>query len=174
MGSPRRAVPRSAETLFGLLRQYEGHLCRIGRIGAQDLGMTLMLLWGAPIGHENDAARALSFLLDLQAAVGIPLRAGVTTSLAYAGFVGAPRQEEYTCYGAHVNLAARQLVTAQWGEILIDDETGRRASAEFEVTQAGARHFKGFAAPRPVFQVRRRRRHRRAALLPGPLRRAQR
>jgi class 3 adenylate cyclase len=152
-----REGPLFSDTLFGLLRRYEGHLCRVGQIGAKDSDMTLMLLWGAPSSHENDAARALGFLLDLQAALAVPLRAGVTTGLVYAGFVGAPRQEEYTCYGAQVNLAARQLVTAQWDEILVDDVTARRGGTEFELTDAGARSFKGFAAPRRVFQVRQRR-----------------
>ena len=57
----------------------------------------------------------------------MPLRAGVTTDRAYAGFVGSPRSEEYTCHSIHVNLAARQMVAAGWEEYLARPGHGRPA-----------------------------------------------
>ncbi len=143
-----------AADLFRLLTEYGGYLCRIGQSGDKDRGGgTLLLFWGAPTSYEHDVSRALHFLLALQRAAPAPLRAGVTTNLAYAGFVGSPRAEEYTCYSAHVNLAARQMVMAGWGEIWLDAETTRLAGAEFEIASHGDFRFKGFAETRAVHRL---------------------
>ena len=139
--------------LFHLLDQYEGFLGRVGQIGGKDNGNTLLLFWGAPTGSEHDVERALGFILDLQDASPVRLRAGVTTRMAYAGFVGSPLAEEYTCYGSYVNLAARQLVAAGWGEIWLDDESKRQASRRFQTERRGALRFKGFVDPQPIFTL---------------------
>jgi predicted ATPase len=136
--------------LFRILAQYDGFLGRVARIGGKDNGNTFLLFWGAPAGSERDVERALAFLLDLRAGSPIPLRAGVTTELAYAGFVGSPRREEYTCYGSYVNLAARQLIAAPFGEIWLDAGTAQRADG-FALTARGEARFKGFDTPQPVY-----------------------
>jgi predicted ATPase len=97
--------------------------------------------------------RALQFVLDLRAATHIALRAGVTTNLAYAGFVGGAQREEYTCHSTHVNVAARQMVLAGWGEIWLDAETARVAAGHFELAPHGHHQFKGFAAPQAAFRL---------------------
>lgn len=140
-----------APLLFQLLDRYGGYLCRIGRIGNQDRGGTLLLFWGVPQSTERDVARALHFLVELQAAVNTPLRAGVTSGLAYAGYIGSTRREEYTCHSNKVNLAARQMVAAPWGEVWLDETTARAAQAVFKVTGRGHHLFKGFADERSVF-----------------------
>ena len=139
------------EALFRLVDQYDGFLDRVGQIGGKDNGNTLLLFWGAPTGSEQDVERALSFILDLQNLAPTRLRAGVTTRMAYAGFVGSAHAEEYTCYGSYVNLAARQLVASGWGEIWIDDETARQAARRFQTERRGVLRFKGFVDPQPVF-----------------------
>lgn len=142
------------DALFELLGQYDGYLCRIGRIGNKDAGTTLLLFWGAPVAHENDAVYALRFLSDLQAAnPNATMRAGVTTGIAYAGFIGSARREEYTCHGTTVNLAARQMVSAEWGAIWVDGETMRRADHAFHHQSLGERQFKGVESPQPVYRV---------------------
>jgi predicted ATPase/class 3 adenylate cyclase len=139
------------KNFFLLLNQYGGYLCRVGRIGAQDVGGSLLLFWGAPTGRENDLERALNFVLDLRSNTDIPFRAGLTRHLLYAGFIGSSRREEYTCYGLGVNLAARQMVSAPWASIWLDEETARQAEAYFEVKLVGRLSFKGFAEKQPVF-----------------------
>lgn len=159
-----------SDGLFRLLAQYRGYLCRIGRIGERDRGATLLLFWGAPLSHENDLARALGFLLDLRTAhPGLALRAGVAAGLAYAGFIGSAQREEYTCHGVTVNLAARLMVTAGWGEIWLDEETARQAQGQFDLDPAGRRQLKGFAAPRPLFRLTGRRETGEAALYRGSM-----
>ena len=140
-------------TLFRLLGQHGGYLCRIGQIGGDDPGATLLLFWGAPTSLENDLQRALDFGLDFQQQIGVPLRAGITNQLVYAGFVGADIREEYTCYGTAVNLAARLMVTAEWGEILLDAASAAQARAAFVCQAQGVRAFKGFDTPQPVWAL---------------------
>ncbi|MFN8440657.1 MAG: tetratricopeptide repeat protein [Caldilineaceae bacterium] len=142
-----------AGLLFRLLAEQGGYLCRIGQIGERDRGGTLLLFWGAPTSHERDVAAALRFVLALKATSSIPLRVGITTALAYAGFVGSAQREEYTCYGTHVNLAARQMVMAEWGEIWLDDETKRLAGSDFVIEAHKRVQMKGFAEPRQVFRL---------------------
>jgi predicted ATPase len=139
--------------LFTLLARYGGYLCRVGRIGGKDAGTTLLIFFGAPISTEHDAARALAFLLELQAVAPAPIRAGVTTARAYAGFVGGVACAEYTCHSIHVNQAARQMIAAAWGEIWLDAATMERTRDGFQVEPLGMKPFKGFAAPRPVYRL---------------------
>jgi len=138
---------------FQLLTQYGGYLCRIGQIGERDAGGTLLFFWGAPTSHENDVARALHFALAVQTVAPMPVRIGITTAIAYAGFVGSPLREEYTCYGAHVNLAARHMVMAGWGEIWLDPATAQLAGAAFSITEHAQLRFKGFAEARTVYRL---------------------
>lgn len=154
-----KALPSGVETdrffdrCFQLLAQYQGYLCRVGQIGDKDKGTTLLLFWGAPRGHENDPVRALNFALALQAVAPTPLRAGISTGMAFAGFVGGAAREEYTCYGAAVTLAARQMVSADWDDIWLDEETARLVAAQFRLTEVGKRPFKGYAQPLPVYRL---------------------
>ncbi len=155
-----KALPADAtfsQTLFHLLNKYGGYLCRSGRIGALDKGATLLIFWGAPHSHENDVARALGFILDLQTAVAVPLKAGLTYNLAYAGFIGSELREEYTCHSSYVNLAARQMVLADWGEILLDETVATRAQTNFNIRERGHYLIKGFATKRLVYQLHSRR-----------------
>ncbi len=135
--------------LFDTLARLDGFLCRVGAMGSQDNGQTLLLLWGAPAGSEQDVLRALAFLVALRADSPIRFRAGVTTGMAYAGFVGAARREEYTAYGTYVNLAARQVMAAAYGEIWLDEATASQA-AGYATVDHGSHRFKGFAATQKI------------------------
>lgn len=145
--------PAFEAEFFRLLHQYDGYLGRVGRAGDWGSAATFLLFWGAPTSHENDIQRALDFALSLLAACPTPARAGITANIAYAGFVGGARHEEYTCYGNYVNLAARQTKSAGWGEIWLDRETARQAEGTFTVESLGARRFKGIQEAQPIFRL---------------------
>ncbi len=139
---------------FRLQEQYEGLL---NRIDFGDKGCGLLLFWGAPISYENDLTRALDFVLALQGASEIPLRTGITYRIAHAGYIGSPLAEEFTCYGRGVNLAARYMTAAGWGEIWLDEEVARRARAEYRLHELGEQTLKGFAQAQPVWLLLRKR-----------------
>jgi predicted ATPase/class 3 adenylate cyclase len=135
-------------TVFELQEQYGG---LISSLDFGDKGSNLLLFWGAPVTLENDPERALSFILDLQSLTSIPINAGVTYHMAYAGFLGAECLDEYNCYGRGINLAARLMTSAPRGEIWVSEQIVRLAQAHFDFEPAGEMVFKGFSAKQPVF-----------------------
>lgn len=138
------------QTVFRLQGQY-GSVT--SRLDFGDKGCTLLLFWGAPIAHETDIERALSFVLGLRQQSPIPIRAGVTYRVAHAGFIGSPLHEEFTCYGNGVNLAARFMTSAPPGEIWLDAAIAKRSETQFTLQFEGNRQFKGFAEAQPVYQL---------------------
>ncbi len=129
------------ETVYLLQEQYGGFFLR-PELG--DKGFNLLMFWGAPTAHENDVDRALNFILELSGRTGIPLRAGISYRLAYAGFIGSSQREDYTAYGWGVSMAARMMQRAGAGEYWMDEEIARRASKRFNLEPLGEQHFKGF------------------------------
>jgi len=143
--------------LFQRLAQYGGYLCSVGRIGRDDSACTLILFWGAPTSHENDVMRALRFVLELKRFSPTPIRTGITFHLGYAGFIGSKQRAEYTCYSVHVALAARQMISADWNEILLDEQTAAHTYAQFHLALHSHQKFKGFLTELPVYLLERRR-----------------
>jgi class 3 adenylate cyclase/tetratricopeptide (TPR) repeat protein len=133
--------------------RYGGLLCRPD---FGDKGVNLLLFWGAPIAQENDIVRALNFILELLFESEVPIKAGVTYRQAYAGYMGGPLQEEYTCYGWGVSLAVRMMSAAGTGDIWVDEEVARNADRMFQVQHIGQQRFKGFSREQKVFQLVRR------------------
>lgn len=149
-GDPSEAeLERVMTAVDRLLAEYDGYLCRLD---FGDKGCNLLLFWGAPVAHENDIARTLDFALALRAASPRPLRMGITYRLVYAGFAGSALRAEYTCYGLSVNLAARLMMQAPWGEIWLDEAVMTRA-AGFDAAGIGRFAFKGFSDEQAVFRL---------------------
>lgn len=63
------------------------------------------------------------------------------------------RRAEFAAYGEGINLAARLMVKAPWGEIWLDERVARRASRQFRVELEGEFSFKGFPDPLPVYAL---------------------
>lgn len=137
--------------VFTLQTNYGGFF---NRIDFGDKGCNLLIFWGAPSAHENDVDRALHFILDLQQHVDFKMRIGITYYIAHAGYVGAPVREEYTCLSRGVNLAARHMMAADWGQIWLDERLADRAADAFDIDFHEYLPFKGFAEPQPVYQLR--------------------
>jgi hypothetical protein len=126
----------------------------VSRLDFGDKGCNMLMLWGAPIAYENDIGRALNFLLDLKSAVDFPITAGVTYYISHAGYLGSSLYEDYTCYGWGVNLASRFMMTAQAGEVWVDDRIARRVGRRFELDFVGSPIFKGFSSEQKVYLLR--------------------
>jgi predicted ATPase/class 3 adenylate cyclase len=137
-----------AQTIFALQRTYGGYL---NTINFDDKGCSLLLFWGMPTSHENDLERALNFALRLREQTAVVFRAGITYQLMYAGFVGVSRlRQEYSCYGRGVNLAARLMAAAPWGQIWVEQSVAQPTQKQFYFQPQGSHLFKGFARPQPV------------------------
>ncbi len=138
------------ETVFELQSRYGGYFLRPD-LG--DKGFNLLMFWGAPSAHETDVERAVNFILDLAKRTRLPLRAGISYRIAYAGFMGASLREDYTAYGWGVNLAARLMNSAGSDEIRLDEEIARRVEKHFEVRYLDEYEFKGFGERQKAFAL---------------------
>ncbi|OQY26953.1 MAG: hypothetical protein B6244_12020 [Candidatus Cloacimonetes bacterium 4572_55] len=138
------------DPFFRLHARYGGYL---NKVEFNDKGCTILMFWGAPKSEENDLDRALNFTLDLKAASLLPFRAGVTYRILYAGFIGSDIRQEYSCYGRGVNLAARQMMAADWGELWLDDKVALLAEKRFMAKLQGYYSYKGFSEKLSTYKL---------------------
>ena len=68
-------------------------------------------------------------------------RIGMTIGTAYTGMVGAFERCQYACVGNRVNLAARLMTKADWGESLGDEEI--QLATAFRFLHTGDIQYKG-------------------------------
>ncbi len=132
------------------------------------VGDEIMVIWGAPIAHEDDTARAIRAALDMQAALvafnehresigqhPIQIGIGINTGELVAGYIGSTRTMSYSVIGDTVNTAARLCSAAKAGEIIISDNTYESANAEeyFETVSVDPVNAKGKTLPIQAYRV---------------------
>lgn len=117
-----------------------------------DKGGILLGFFGAPVSYENNVERALEFLLttqeelvEFQEKTDLKYRVGVTSGMAYAGIVGGPERCQYAAVGTNVNLAARLMIYADWGDIMVDSVVQKDRNFVFKYR--GEVNYKGFSTP---------------------------
>lgn len=103
-----------------IIGRYDGYLRQVD-IG--DKGSKYIVMFGAPVTHENDEERALRCALELRQVGDRPTSIGITTGFVYCGLIGSSQRQEYTVVGDTVNLAARLMQLAQPGQILVSTTT---------------------------------------------------
>jgi predicted ATPase/class 3 adenylate cyclase len=131
-----------------LVARYAGSLLQV-TIG--DKGSYLYIAFGAPIAHDDDAARAIAAALDLRSPppnMGFirDIRIGIACGQMYTGAYGSPERQTYGVLGDKANLAARLMTHAGAGEILCDDEVYRRAQHRWLFEALPSIRVKGKAA----------------------------
>jgi len=131
---------------------YGGHF---NKLDFGDKGPVMLILFGAPMAHENDLERAVNFLLALQSAhsPGTPprFRAGLTFGTVYAGLIGGAERAEFTAIGNVVNLASRLMENANWGHILMSEVAA--AQPHLSVEHIGNMHYKGFSESQATYRL---------------------
>ncbi len=110
--------------VLDLAERYDGFL---SGVDTKPAGANLLVLFGAPVTHEDDAARADGFLADLLGQHSGSARAGVECGEVFAGLLGSGSHTAYTAIGAPVNLAARLLYLASSGCALSGPSFARRS-----------------------------------------------
>ena len=142
-------VDAYVKVLLSLLERHSGFLA--GSDVAEE-GDKLIVLFGAPVSHENQEASALRCALDLErelAASGLELRQriGINSGFVFAGEIGSARRREYTVIGDSVNLAARLMAAARPGQTIASGRTVQRCADEFDLARMRPLRVKGKAAP---------------------------
>ena len=121
-----------------------------------DKGGVLVAIFGAPVSFENNIERALEFvtalqddLVPMQQATDLRFKAGIAEGIAYTGIVGGKERCQYAAVGNRVNIAARLMMHADWGEVLVDESVQKNRHFRFKHT--GDITYKGLKEPIPTF-----------------------
>ena len=133
-----------------VVQRYDGYL---NKVDMGDKGSKYIILFGAPIVHENDEERALRCALELSILPDCLTRIGINTGFVYCGQVGSPVRQEYTVMGDAVNLSARLMQAAANGQILVSGETHRYANEMFTWQHFEPITVKGKSEPIPIYAV---------------------
>ncbi len=127
-----------------------------------------MALFGAPVAHGDDAARAVRAALDMLArlpvlnaqlaAENLPalrIGIGIHTGEVIAGRFGPDSRSEYSVIGDAPNLASRieGLNKELQSELLISAETAARVGGEFQFGRRAVLAVKGKEKPVEVVEV---------------------
>lgn len=147
-----QAIDRFIETVLLTCNRYGGFF---RHVDFGDKGMMIVLLFGAPIAHENNLERAADVLLALrEQELSLRWRAGVTFGTAYAGFMGGEERRDYAAIGDVVNLSARLATKAGWDEMWVPDDVQLRLSMlGYQLRGIGAKAFKGLRNLIHVFRL---------------------
>jgi class 3 adenylate cyclase/tetratricopeptide (TPR) repeat protein len=132
----------------------------------QVLGDGLMSLFGAPIGHEDHAARACYAALAMQAAMrdyteevrrqkGLELRirVGLNSGEVVVRTIGNDLHMDYSAVGPTTHLAARMEQLAASGSIRLSAATLRLVEGLVQVNALGPVPVKGMSAPVEVYEL---------------------
>jgi class 3 adenylate cyclase len=128
---------------------------------AKYMGDGVLVYFGYPQAHEDDAERAVRAGLALIEAVGklgnvepLQVRTGVGTGLVVVGdLVGSGEAQERGVVGETPNLAARLQGIAAPSTVVIADSTRRLLGNLFELEDLGAKDLKGIAVPARAWAV---------------------
>ena len=129
---------------------------------AKYMGDGVLVYFGYPRAHEDDAERAVRAGLGVIEAVGrldvksvtLQARVGIATGLVVVGdLIGEGSAQEQSVVGETPNLAARLQALAEPDAVVIAASTRRLVGDLFEYRDLGAVELKGIARPVPAWQV---------------------
>lgn len=155
--STELAQQLDAETLRELMHAYQRAcgdiVSRYAGYVAQYLGDGIVVYFGFPQAHEDDAERAVRAALDMVAAVSripgpTPLRVhiGIATGSVVVGDSGAADGSvSNTAVGETPNFAARLSSLAEPGQIVVSAGTYRLLGNTFRTEDLGERMLKGIS-----------------------------
>src|SRR6266446_401368 len=155
----REVVRAYQETCAKVIARFEGHI-------AQYLGDGLLVYFGYPLAHEDDAQRAVRAGLGMVEAMGqlntrlaqergvhLAVRLGIHTGLVVVGEVGGGTRQEQLALGETPNLAARLQGIAAPNTLVISAATFHLLGGFFACKALGTPPLRGLAQLIEVYQV---------------------
>jgi class 3 adenylate cyclase/predicted ATPase len=148
----REVISAYQNCVADIVRRFDGFV-------AKYMGDGVLVYFGYPQAHEDDAERAVRAGLEAIAAVGglkssVPLqtRIGIATGLVVVGdLIGSGEAQERGIVGETPNLAARLQGIAEPNAVVIAESTRRLLGNLFELQDLGTKDLKGIAGPVPVW-----------------------
>jgi class 3 adenylate cyclase len=155
----RQVVQAYQATCAKVIARFEGHI-------AQYLGDGLLVYFGYPLAHEDDAQRAVRAGLGILEAMGqlhtslgqgpevhLAVRLGIHTGLVVVGDVGEGARQEQLALGETPNVAARLQSLAAPNSLVISTATFQLLGGFFACQPLGTRLVKGLEQPLVVYRV---------------------
>lgn len=156
----REVIRAYQEVCEHMISRYEGYM-------AAYLGDGLLIYFGYPLAHENDAHRAvraalgiveavdrLNARLQTERAIKLGVRLGIHTGVMVVGEMGAgERRDASSIVGEHANIAARVQAAAEPDTVVISAATYHLIEGFFECRSLGAQTLKGISRPLELYQV---------------------
>jgi class 3 adenylate cyclase/predicted ATPase len=156
----REVIRVYQDTCAKVIAQYDGFI-------AKYMGDGVLVYFGYPQAHENDAERAAGTglgIVEAMAGLGaahasageaeLAVRVGIDTGLVVVGdLVGEGASEEASVVGETPNVAARLQGLARPNQVLIGALTRELIGGAFACEGLGAHHLKGIAEPVPAWRV---------------------
>jgi class 3 adenylate cyclase len=166
VGSTALSARLDPEELREVVRAYQAACAEvIGRFDghiAQYLGDGLLVYFGYPQAHEDDAQRAVRAGLGVLEAVGrleagpdqrLPVRIGIHTGPVVVGQVGGGGRHEQLALGETPNVAARLQTIAGADRVVISAASYRLVEGFFRCRDLGPQSLKGVSEPVRAFEV---------------------
>jgi class 3 adenylate cyclase/tetratricopeptide (TPR) repeat protein len=159
VGSTALSASMDPEDLREVISAYQkcvGEIVRrFGGFVAKYMGDGVLVYFGYPQAHEDDAEQAVCAGLELIAAVtGLKTRAplqtrvGIATGLVVVGdLIGSGEAQERGIVGETPNLAARLQGIAEPNTVVIAEGTRKLLGNLFELQDFGSKELKGIAGP---------------------------
>jgi class 3 adenylate cyclase len=155
----QRLLDPALQRMMAAIHRYEGTVNQV-------LGDGIMALFGAPVAHEDHAARACYAALAMQDALrryadevrrthGLPvqMRVGLHAGDVVVRAIGNDLHMDYSAVGLTTVLAARMEQLATPGSILLTAATLRLVEGLVQVTPLGPVPVKGVDEPIDVFEL---------------------
>jgi class 3 adenylate cyclase len=131
---------------------------RFGGFVAKYMGDGVLVYFGYPGAHEDDAERAVRAGLELIAAVSelktpalLQTRIGIATGLVVVGdLIGSGSAQEQAIVGETPNLAARLQGIAEPNTVIIAEGTRKLLGILFDLEDLGPKDLKGIVGSEPL------------------------
>jgi len=159
VGSTALAARMDPEDLREVITAYQKCVAetvqRFGGFVAKYMGDGVLIYFGYPQAHEDDAERAVRAGLKLIQAVGalkssapLQTRVGIATGLVVVGdLIGGGEAQERGIVGETPNLAARLQSIAEPNTVVIAESTRKLFGGLFELQDLGTREVRGISEP---------------------------
>jgi predicted ATPase/class 3 adenylate cyclase len=151
----RELVRAYQQACAAVITRYAGHI-------AQYLGDGLLVYFGYPTAHDDDAQRAVRVglgiieemqKLNTQLQHPLQVRIGIHTGLVVVGEIGGGDKREHLALGETPNIAARIQGIAEPDTIVISAATQRLIQGYFACQAMSLHTIKGLSTPVSVYHV---------------------
>jgi class 3 adenylate cyclase len=158
----RRLDPEDLREVIGAYHGcVEKVVARFGGFVAKYMGDGVLVYFGYPQAHEDDAERAVRAGLALVAAIAeleapepLRVRLGIASGLVVVGdLIGSGAAQERGVVGETPNLAARLQALAAPNTLIVSEITRRQIGVLFELEDLGPQPLAGFAEPQRAWRV---------------------